>query len=69
MRRFSFIFVPIAGLAAAAALAACGSGDDDPAAADGEINVVTAFYPLAFAAERVGDLGVELGEVGGEGLG
>lgn len=53
MRRSRFILVPIAALAAAAALAACGSGSDDPAA-DGEINVVTAFYPLAFATERVG---------------
>lgn len=53
MRRSRFIFVPIAGLAAAAALAACGSGSDDPAA-DGELNVVTAFYPLTFATERVG---------------
>jgi zinc transport system substrate-binding protein len=53
MRRSRFILVPIAGLAAAAALAACGSGSDDPAA-DGEINVVTAFYPLTFATERVG---------------
>ncbi|MEV3935022.1 zinc ABC transporter substrate-binding protein [Glycomyces sp. NPDC049804] len=53
MRRSRFILVPVAGLAAAAALAACGSGSDDPAA-DGEISVVTAFYPLAFATERVG---------------
>ncbi|MDA1359311.1 zinc ABC transporter substrate-binding protein [Glycomyces luteolus] len=53
MRRSRFILVPIAGLAAAAALAACGSGSDDPAA-DGEISVVTAFYPLTFATERVG---------------
>lgn len=53
MRRSRFILVPIAGLAAAAALAACGSGSDDPAA-DGELNVVTAFYPLTFATERVG---------------
>jgi zinc transport system substrate-binding protein len=52
MRRSRFILVPIAGLAAAAALAACGSGDDP--AADGELNVVTAFYPLTFATERVG---------------
>ncbi|MCC3762356.1 zinc ABC transporter substrate-binding protein [Glycomyces sp. TRM65418] len=51
MRRSRFILVPIAGLAAAAALAACGGGDD---AADGEIDVVTAFYPLTFATERVG---------------
>lgn len=53
MRRSRFILVPIAGLAAAAALAACGSGSDDPAA-DGEINVLTAFYPLTFATEQVG---------------
>ncbi|WP_205326244.1 metal ABC transporter solute-binding protein, Zn/Mn family [Glycomyces sp. YM15] len=53
MRRSRFILVPIAGFAAAAALAACGSGSADPAA-DGEINVVTAFYPLTFATERVG---------------
>jgi len=53
MRRSRFILAPIAGLAAAAALTACGSGSDDPAA-DGEISVVTAFYPLAFATERVG---------------
>ncbi|GAA2134600.1 metal ABC transporter substrate-binding protein [Glycomyces algeriensis] len=45
--------MPAAGLAAAAALAACGTGSDDPAA-DGEINVVTAFYPLTFATEQVG---------------
>ncbi|MFC3494873.1 metal ABC transporter solute-binding protein, Zn/Mn family [Glycomyces rhizosphaerae] len=53
MRRSRFILVPTLGLAAAAALAACGSGSDDPAA-DGEISVVTAFYPLTFATERVG---------------
>lgn len=53
MRRSRFILVPIAGLVAAAALAACGSGSDDPAA-DGELNVLTAFYPLTFATERVG---------------
>lgn len=52
MRRSRFILVPIAGLAAAAALAACGGGDDP--AADGELNVVTAFYPLTFATEQVG---------------
>jgi zinc transport system substrate-binding protein len=59
MRRSRFILVPIAGLAAAAALAACGSGSDDPAA-DGEISVVTAFYPLTFATERVGADHVEV---------
>jgi zinc transport system substrate-binding protein len=53
MRRSRFILAPIVGLAAAAALTACGSGSDDPAA-DGEISVVTAFYPLTFATERVG---------------
>ncbi|MDA1367938.1 metal ABC transporter solute-binding protein, Zn/Mn family [Glycomyces algeriensis] len=53
MRRTRFLLVPAAGLAAAAALAACGTGSDDPAA-DGEINVVTAFYPLTFATEQVG---------------
>ncbi|WP_051815403.1 metal ABC transporter substrate-binding protein, partial [Glycomyces tenuis] len=44
--------VPAAGLLAAAALAACGDGDS--ASSDGEIDVVAAFYPLAFAAEQVG---------------
>ncbi|MFG3339114.1 metal ABC transporter solute-binding protein, Zn/Mn family [Glycomyces sp. NPDC048151] len=53
MRRSRLILVPAIGLAAAAALAACGSGSDDPAA-DGEINVLTAFYPLTFATEQVG---------------
>ncbi|MDN3238809.1 metal ABC transporter solute-binding protein, Zn/Mn family [Glycomyces tritici] len=53
MRRSRLMLVPAAGLAAAAALAACGSGSDDPAA-DGEINVVTAFYPLTYATEQVG---------------
>lgn len=53
MRRSRFILVPIAGLAAAAALAACGSGGDS-LSDNGEISVVTAFYPLTFATERVG---------------
>ncbi|MGH8793231.1 MAG: metal ABC transporter solute-binding protein, Zn/Mn family, partial [Stackebrandtia sp.] len=38
-----------AALVAAGALAAC--GDD---AADADVNVVASFYPLQFAAERVG---------------
>ncbi len=59
MRRSRFIPAALAGLAAAAALAACGSGSDDPAA-DGEISVVTAFYPLTFATERVGADHVEV---------
>ncbi|WP_030157854.1 metal ABC transporter solute-binding protein, Zn/Mn family [Glycomyces sp. NRRL B-16210] len=50
MRRSSLSLLPIAGLVAAGALAACGS---DPAD-DGEINIVAAFYPLAYAAEQVG---------------
>ncbi|THV31441.1 metal ABC transporter solute-binding protein, Zn/Mn family [Glycomyces paridis] len=50
MRRSSLLILPIAGLAAAGTLAACGDGGAD----DGEINVVAAFYPLAFAAEQVG---------------
>jgi zinc transport system substrate-binding protein len=52
MRRSSFILLPVAGLAAAGTLAACGGGD--AADADGEISVVAAFYPLAYAAEQVG---------------
>ncbi|RRR97313.1 metal ABC transporter solute-binding protein, Zn/Mn family [Glycomyces terrestris] len=52
MRRSSLLIMPIAGLAAAGTLAACGgaggSGDD------GAIDVVAAFYPLAYAAEQVG---------------
>ena len=44
--------MPAAGLIAAAALTACG-GDDSPTA-DGDIDVVAAFYPLAFATEQVG---------------
>ncbi|MCD0446110.1 zinc ABC transporter substrate-binding protein [Glycomyces sp. A-F 0318] len=51
MRRSHLILLPIAGLAAAGTLAACGGGDP---ADDGEINVVAAFYPLAYAAEQVG---------------
>jgi len=51
MRRSSFILLPIAGLAAAGALTACGSGSDTD---DGVINVVAAFYPLAYATEQVG---------------
>src|SRR5690625_724049 len=50
MRR-TMLTVPAAGLFAAAALTACG-GDDT--ASDGGVNVVAAFYPLAFAAEQVG---------------
>lgn len=50
MRR-TMLTVPVVGLVAATALAACG---DDTASADGEIDVVAAFYPLAFAAEQVG---------------
>ncbi|WP_460543805.1 metal ABC transporter substrate-binding protein [Glycomyces halotolerans] len=50
MRRIS-LTLPIAGVLAAGALAACG---EDSASADGRIDVVAAFYPLAFAAERVG---------------
>ncbi|GAB3646691.1 zinc ABC transporter substrate-binding protein [Glycomyces tarimensis] len=44
--------VPVAGLLAATALAACGG--DDSAAADDSIDVIAAFYPLAFATEQVG---------------
>jgi zinc transport system substrate-binding protein len=51
MRRTMFT-LPLAGLLAAGALAACG-GDDSPTA-DGDVDVVAAFYPLAFAAEQVG---------------
>lgn len=50
MRR-QLLTLPIAGLIAAAALAACA---DDSDSADGEIDVVAGFYPLAFAAEQVG---------------
>lgn len=51
MMRRQLFTLPIAGLIAAAALSACG---DDSDAADGEIDVVAGFYPLAFAAEQVG---------------
>ncbi|WP_342673006.1 metal ABC transporter substrate-binding protein [Glycomyces arizonensis] len=47
--------VPAAGLLAAATLAAC--GDDTASSGDG-LDVVAAFYPLAFAAEQVGGDGV-----------
>ncbi|MQM27682.1 metal ABC transporter solute-binding protein, Zn/Mn family [Glycomyces albidus] len=52
MRRSSLLILPIAGLAAAGTLAACGG--EDGSAADGELNVVAAFYPLAYATEQVG---------------
>ncbi|SDE51032.1 metal ABC transporter substrate-binding protein [Glycomyces harbinensis] len=51
MRRSSLFLLPIAGLVAAGTLAACGGDSAD----DGEINVVAAFYPLAYATEQVGD--------------
>ncbi|THV43616.1 metal ABC transporter substrate-binding protein [Glycomyces buryatensis] len=51
MRRSAFITLPIAGLLAAGSLAACG---EDSADAGGPIDVVAAFYPLAFATEQVG---------------
>lgn len=51
MRRSSLLILPIAGLAAAGTLAACGGqGGSD----DGTTGVVAAFYPLAYAAEQVG---------------
>ncbi|MCH7232924.1 zinc ABC transporter substrate-binding protein [Glycomyces sp. L485] len=51
MRR-TLLTVPVAGLFAATALAACGS--DSSSADDGSIDIVAGFYPLAFAAEQVG---------------
>lgn len=54
MRR-TMLTVPLAGLTAAAALTACGGGD---ATADEGVNVIAAFYPLAFATEQVGGEGV-----------
>ncbi|MEU6249677.1 zinc ABC transporter substrate-binding protein [Glycomyces sp. NPDC047010] len=51
MRRSSLLILPIAGLAAAGTLAACGGeGGSD----DGTTSVVAAFYPLAYATEQVG---------------
>src|ERR687898_1848344 len=43
---------------AAAALTGCGGSDDD--AGDGRQTVVAAFYPLAWAAERIGGDAVEV---------
>ncbi|SDK71111.1 zinc transport system substrate-binding protein [Glycomyces sambucus] len=50
MRRSSLLILPIAGLAAASLAACGGEGGSD---GDG-LNVVAAFYPLAYAAEQVG---------------
>jgi zinc transport system substrate-binding protein len=50
MRRSSLLILPIAGLAAASLAACGGEGGSD---GDG-LNVVAAFYPLAYATEQVG---------------
>ncbi|HEU5128903.1 MAG TPA: zinc ABC transporter substrate-binding protein [Glycomyces sp.] len=50
MRR-TMLTLPAAGLLAATALAACGDGS---ASDEDGLDVVAAFYPLAFAAEQVG---------------
>ncbi|MEU5874628.1 metal ABC transporter substrate-binding protein [Glycomyces sp. NPDC047369] len=57
MRRSSLLILPIAGLAAAGTLAACGGeGGSD----DGTTGVVAAFYPLAYATEQVGGDNVDV---------
>ncbi|MEU6861465.1 metal ABC transporter substrate-binding protein [Glycomyces sp. NPDC046736] len=50
MRRSHLILLPVAALAAASLAACGGQGGSD----DGELNIVAAFYPLAYAAERIG---------------
>ena len=47
------VLAATAASATALLLTACGSGDDEAAASDG-VGVVAAFYPLQWAAERVG---------------
>jgi len=48
--------LPVLALSALAAtsLAACGSGSSDAGSSDGKVAVTAAFYPLEYAAERVG---------------
>jgi zinc transport system substrate-binding protein len=53
--RVDLVLIPLVAL-----IAACGGGDDSSGAGQGQTEVVAAFYPLAWAAEKIGGRGVEV---------
>lgn len=50
------------------ALAGCGSDDQPPAAGPDQLDVTTAFYPLAFLTERIGGPAVEVTTLASPGI-
>lgn len=50
------------------ALAGCGSDDRPPAAGPNQLDVTTAFYPLAFLTERIGGPAVEVTTLASPGI-